>query len=144
MPHPRYVPRRRPTREWDCWDTLHNSPYMSAESFADAAGACELLNADQPLIEDGALIDPVTDALQGMTRDALLAHYRVVVERTVARMPDKYALAHELAEKIEYASDRLHGANIVHIQMLWEALCRANGYAAPPNTLLTPPSETPS
>lgn len=133
----RYQPRQRPSGEWDCYDTLHNAPTMTATSEADAEKGCELLNVNEPLILTGFLSNP----LAGLTQEDLV-RLNHIVEQEAAAAPDKYALAGELAEYINYACDRMCTSRVLKIQLLWEALLRANGYApCPVQGTLTPPSE---
>lgn len=49
-------------------------------------------------------------------------------EVDVGRAKDKYDLAYELGEQIQYASDRLGPERILRIQLWWEEVQRANGF----------------
>lgn len=49
-------------------------------------------------------------------------------EVDVADAEDKYALAYQLGDQIQYASDRLCPERILRIQLWWEEVQRANGF----------------
>jgi hypothetical protein len=133
--YPRYRARRVPLAEsfpgpllesdetevWEVFDTLRGAPYMSANGRADAIRGARLANEGTPKIPRGYKV-PVRLTVKDMT------HYKGVARKLI-KDNDKYQLANVLAERIEYASDRLCPEHIYLIQLLWDAVQRANGFA---------------